>query len=633
MTLSRSAARTAGFAALYLLASYAGRLTVLDKTNLSLVWPAAGVLAVWFVAQRGSRWRLLDVLALVGITLAVNVATGASPALAGCFAVANLVQGLVFAQLHRRWLAPGPLTRLTDLWRLVAAAGLSTICSALIGPAGVWLLTGSHSWSGPAVWLARNTVAILLIASAVWNFKPPRRVRLEYVAVVVVSGVAYYLAFGLEHGVPVAFALTGVTIWAALRLRTAFVVVHDLVFGTAAMLFTLHGNGPFAQIASHPVRALVAQLFVGTIAVVGLALALGRDERAALIDQLRASESAAIAQATLLSTIIDAMEEGLGVIDETGRFVLRNPAAARLLGFSSATGQVGASSRYGLRYPDGTPVADEDMPHRRALAGDELMATDFLVRTPQADRVIELSATRLPDTGGPRQAVVVFHDVTADRRHRDELTSFAGVVAHDLLNPLAAVEGWAEELQEELTLQGAERISRAAGRMRVLIDGLLAYTTARDGSLSPAPVDLTAMVRDITTARIDQAQGGAGPVPDFTVADLDPVTADPLLVRQLFENVIGNAIKYSGPAPDIAVASTLGADGLVRIEVRDHGIGIPAGQHEAIFGNFHRAHPAYPGTGLGLAICKRIVERHGGTITAADNPDGPGSTLTFTLPA
>ncbi|MFD0518058.1 sensor histidine kinase [Paractinoplanes durhamensis] len=124
-------------------------------------------------------------------------------------------------------------------------------------------------------------------------------------------------------------------------------------------------------------------------------------------------------------------------------------------------------------------------------------------------------------------------------------------------------------------------------------------------------------------------------MPRFEIDDLAVVDADPVLTRQLLENLIGNAIKYTatGVVPRIAVSCEPTGDGFVRVAVDDNGIGIPAGQHEAIFQNFHRAHAAagYAGTGLGLAICKRIVERHGGTITAAGNDLG-GSRMTFTLP-
>ncbi|AGL16518.1 ATP-binding protein [Actinoplanes sp. N902-109] len=682
MRARSSIPRTLAFTALYVLATYAGRKTVMDATNLSLVWPAAGVSAVWFVAQRTSPWRWLDAVALAGVTIVVNTATGASWQLAVFFVAANLAQAVMFAWLLARWLpqlwgAGGvqPLARLQDLWRLVAAAFISTACGALLGPTGVLLVNGFYSWPATAVWMTRNTVSILLIGVAglrlghllrtctpgdarnlrvrsrsAWAATSWSR-RMEYGAVVLLSAGAYVLAFGVSHGLPLAFPLLVMTVWAGLRLHTGFVIVHDIVFGTVAVLFTLAGDGPFAAIDSHPLRALIAQLFVGMVAVVGLALALGRDERTALVSQLRGSEQAAEGQARLMKAIVDAMTEGLTVIDDRGRLLMRNPAVRELIGgVVSGTAQMAAPSYYGLFHPDGTPLDDEQMPYRRALSGEPVEGMDILVRNPGVPdgRILSVSSSAIPgDPGGTRYAVTVFHDVTAERRHRDELAAFAGVVAHDLLNPLATIEGWAEALSEVVAedpghpaaaeaADAVARIRRAAGRMHNLINDLLAYTTARDAAITPTALDLNAMVTDIAAARIDQAQSNHTPVPVFTIGELHTVRADPVLVRHLLDNLISNSIKYTAPGvvPDIGVAShTDGA--VVSVTITDNGIGIPAGQHAGIFENFHRAHRSagYAGTGLGLGICHRIVQRHGGTITAADNPSGPGSQFVFTLPA
>jgi signal transduction histidine kinase len=664
MTVSRSAARTAGFALLYVIATYAGRLTVMDSTNLSLVWPAAGILAVWFVVQRGSRWRWLDVVALGVTTVAVNAATGATPALAVWFIVPNLLQAFVFTCLFGRWL-PGmwtgpdggrPLSKLHELWRLIAAATLSSACGAAIGPAGLWLLTGQYSGEATAVWLARNTISVLLVGVAAHRVGHLVRWRgpltpvpvgrgLEYAAVIIISALAYYVTFGLIKGVPVVFYLITMTIWAGLRLHTSFVILHTLAFGSAAVLVTLHGAGPFAAIASHPVRALVAQLFVGTVAVVGLALALGRDERDGLLRRLRTSEKAATDQAQLMTTIVDAMTEGLGVIDENGRVLLRNPAAADLLGGATSTsGDVRSAGFYGFFHPDGRPMTDDDLPFRRALAGETVEATDILVRNAGVPdgRVISINATPLRVRHDDlRRAVVVFHDVSADRRHRDELMAFAGVVAHDLLNPLATVEGWTETLEQQFAdgpvAHSVARIRRATARMGDLIDGLLAYTTARGAHLASTVVDLTELAEDVASGRRDHARSTGGPVPRIEIGLLGAVDADPVLTRQLLENLVGNAIRFAAPdsTPSVAITSARDAEGFVRVHVDDNGIGIPADQRDAVFDNFHRAYRSatYPGSGLGLSICKRIVERHGGTISAGDNPDHAGTRITFTLPA
>jgi PAS domain S-box-containing protein len=660
-TMRRSLLRTVGFSVLYVFTTYLGRRTVMDATNLSLVWPAAGVLAVWATTQWRSRQRWMDVLYLFVITLAVNHATGTSVGLAVIFALANLTQGVVFAALVRRWLpdvrlaAGRPVATLTELWRFVAAAVASTVAGAAVGPTGVWLATGEYGWESTAVWLARNMVAVLVIGIAFDRIaylvsrrrrsgrRPPKGRPIEYVLITAVSAIAYYFTFGDGNGLPIAFALTALAVWAGLRLRTTFVALHSLVFGTAAILFTLHDSGPFAQIASHPMRALVVQLFVGTVAIVGLALSLGRAERDALLARLRDSENAAVEQARLMTGIVDAMTEGLVVLDEGGRFLLRNPAAGRIIGVTSPAERVAGNSFYGVFHPDGTPLAEEDSTHRRIFDG-RYREMDLLVRNAAVPdgRIIRMSGAEIAaGADGVRRAVVVFHDVTSDRRHRDELASFAGVIAHDLLNPLTTIEGWSEVLAAELDeedrfeLDSVTRIQRAAARMRSLINGLLTYTTARDAALAPTEIRLDDLVRDIATGRLDHAESTSAPMPRFDIGDLAGVAADPLLARQLLENLIGNAIKYTAPGviPHITVRGAPAGDGFLRISIDDNGIGIPAGQHEAIFQNFHRAHTGsgYAGTGLGLAICKRIVERHGGTIVATGN-DAGGSRMIFTLP-
>lgn len=664
--------RTLAFTALYTVATLAGRLTVIGSTNLSLVWPAAGVSAIWFLVQHGSRWKVLDALALSVVTVVVNAATGAPLTLAAFFVVANLVQAELFVLMFRRWLpdlwgggGDRTLSRLADLWRIVAASLLSTTCGALVGPTGVWIVQGGYSWSATAIWMTRNTVSILLVGVAgirIGQFLQARRhrgmwtrlraaFRPEYLLVVAVSTTAYLLVFGVHHALPLAFTLLLMTVWAGIRLRTGFVIAHDAVFGSVAVLFTLYGTGPFAAIPAHAARALVAQLFVGMIAVVGLALALGRDERDELIAVLRGAQETATNQARLMSTIVDSMSEGLTVVDERGRMLLRNPAVRTLLGGGATGEEPGRADLHGLFHLDGTPVEPAEMPHRRALAGEDVRDLDLLVRdTGVPDgRILRVSSTALPgDRDGHRYAVTVFHDVTAERRHRDELASFAGVVAHDLLNPLTTVKGWTEAVAELFqddpstplaveAISGLDRIRRASTHMRNLINDLLAYTTARDATIAAVPVELGRVIEDIATARIDQAQSNDRPVPVF---DVDPSTdvvvhADPVLLRQLLDNLISNSIKYTAPDVVPRISVTARTDDRVTVHISDNGIGIPTGQHESIFDNFHRAHRSagYAGTGLGLGICKRIVERHGGTIGATDNPSGGGSRFTFTLPA
>ncbi|BFU44934.1 ATP-binding protein [Krasilnikovia sp. MM14-A1004] len=678
MSLRVSLARTAVFAALYAAATIAGRMTMVGESRLALVWPAAGVAVVWFCAQRRSAARWADVLALSAIGLVGNAATGTGLPLAGLLVVANLAQTVAFGWLLARrrptlWGAGGD-DRLSTPRELACVIGMTAVASAAgaaIALTGLWLLGGGLSWLLAADWLVRQAAGMFVIGTVGLWFGPTLRgfrarhgspadrlrdaVRAlhavpvwrlgEYLAVALCSVVAYLLGFVYDHGLPLAFPLIAVTVWAAVRLRTSFVVLHNLTFGAATVLFTLHGEGPMAAIADPHLRAMFAQLYVVLVAAVGLALALGRDERSALLAKLCAQQQEQARQAALTSAIIDSMADGLAVVDANGQVLLNNPAAVRLL--ERSTGPLTAAEvRARLHHLDGTPIADADLPNVRALAEGRIDPVDLLVREPggRDSRVFRVAATALPDGYGPRSAVVLYHDVTAEHRRRDQLASFAGIVAHDLQSPLTTVEGWAEAAGDFLDAEqpaiaqardGLTRVSRAATRMRGLINDLLAYTAARDADLTPTRVDLTGLVGDIAAGRADAAAAAGRPVPQVALGRLDPVQADAGAVRQLLENLIGNAIKYTAPdvTPHVRVTS-MRLGGAVQVTIADNGIGIPAGEHEAIFDNFHRAHSGggFTGTGLGLAICHRIVTRHGGTIHADDNPGG-GSRFTFTLPA
>ena len=252
-------------------------------------------------------------------------------------------------------------------------------------------------------------------------------------------------------------------------------------------------------------------------------------------------------------------------------------------------------------------------------------------------RPLELSA-------GRHGAVAVFRDITELRRYETDLAVFAGVVAHDLKAPLAVIRGHCEAVGEDLgdapggpELDEARatmvRIIHGVDRMAGLIDTLLAYSTARDAALRLHPVELGPLVAGVIHDRIAHLRPEERP--DFYVGPLPEVRADPLMLRHVLDNLVGNAIKYVRPGAVARVDITAeGGSGLwARVEFADRGIGIPDADKPEIFETFHRASTAagYAGTGLGLAICKRIVERHGGEIGVSDNPGG-GTRFHFTLP-
>lgn len=225
-----------------------------------------------------------------------------------------------------------------------------------------------------------------------------------------------------------------------------------------------------------------------------------------------------------------------------------------------------------------------------------------------------------------------------------EVQSFAHTASHDLREPLRAVQGLSEILAEELrgqlsgdAQQILRRIQGSTARMAALIDALLAYANANGGALQFRTVSLDEVMRAVEHDLEPRINLVRGKIQQF--GPLPVVKGDPALLRQLFQNLLGNALKFhrQGVPPIVTIRADRLAgtpDEFVTISVTDNGIGFAPEHAERIFLPFDRLHgrSEFEGTGLGLAICRRVVQRHGGQIHATGNP-GRGATFVFTLPA
>jgi signal transduction histidine kinase len=373
---------------------------------------------------------------------------------------------------------------------------------------------------------------------------------------------------------------------------------------------------------------------------------------AAVADALRVARDDVAAQKGYLDQILDTIGVTVVACDTTGTIVRANRAAHPAFRSSGEPLTVAqALSTMDARHPDGRPVTLAESPLVRALDGVHTDGMEAVIPLPDGStRTVVIHAQPLLDAaGGTIGAVATSYNITALREREAELHAFAGVVAHDLKAPLTAVGGYAEILHDDLAdgapaavMRGSlDRVRAGVHRMRRLIDDLLTYATARDADLQHEPVDMSALVADVVTERTAHLRAGTtdngNPVlfPDIYTGPLPAVNADRVMVRQLLDNLIGNALKYTLPGQpariDIAAQER---GGRVSVQIADRGIGIPADEQPHVFNTFHRsaAHNNYSGTGLGLAICHRVVERHGGTIAVSDNPGG-GTRVTFTLPA
>jgi PAS domain S-box-containing protein len=221
-------------------------------------------------------------------------------------------------------------------------------------------------------------------------------------------------------------------------------------------------------------------------------------------------------------------------------------------------------------------------------------------------------------------------------RSNAELQQFAYVASHDLQEPLRAITGCVQLLQHrfqgKLDARGDEFINHAvegATRMKALITDLLEYSRAGTAPTASRPTDLNrvfqAALRNLQTAIAEKKA-------TVTSDQLPTLVADETRLMQVLQNLIGNALKFTGETPPQIHVGAKHVDGAWQFSVRDNGIGIEPQYAERIFGVFQRLHARreYPGTGIGLAICKRVVERHGGRIWVESEP-GKGSTFHFLI--
>ena len=281
--------------------------------------------------------------------------------------------------------------------------------------------------------------------------------------------------------------------------------------------------------------------------------------------------------------------------------------------------------------PVNTPVLDDDGELRYILHAVEDVTDVVRLEKAQAkkDRIAE------DDLKEEHRKLV--EAVTALEASNEELEAFCFSVAHDLRAPLRGIQGFSQVLLEDyapmVDPRGQDylnRVSAAALRMSELIDDLLTLSRISRGPLSRGPVDLTAIAKQ-TAGDLERTQGRQVKT---TIAEGLKATADARLIQIVFENLLGNAWKFTSKidAPSVEVGSQ-SIDGTAQFFVRDNGAGFDTAYASKLFAPFQRLHAEkdFAGTGIGLATVQRIVRRHGGRVWASAAVD-QGASFYFTLP-
>ncbi|WP_298576586.1 ATP-binding protein [uncultured Luteimonas sp.] len=399
--------------------------------------------------------------------------------------------------------------------------------------------------------------------------------------------------------------------------------------------------------------AMAAQLLL----LGGLLTYAGRQ----IAHRLRAESDASRASARA-TVVLDTVREPIVAVDHEQRVVMHNAAFAELFGVEGdARGQRLSELGNGA-------WADERMMHRLADVlgrGRELWDFEHEQRTADGmERTMMINARRMPlPDSEDSVALVTASDISvqkaSDRQIRElnrqlegkveqvsdvnrELEAFSYSVSHDLRAPLRHIAGFGDKLRRHLGDDADEKsrhylevMVSSARRMSALIDDLLVYSRLGRSALRVQTVDMQSLVSD-TRAMLDanSATEAPGHTIEWRIAPLPVVVGDENMLRQVWLNLLGNAVKYSqGSEPArIEVEYRRGTDGH-HFTVRDNGAGFDMKYAGKLFGVFQRLHALseFPGTGIGLASVRRVLARHGGRIHAEGEP-GKGATFHFTLP-
>ena len=351
-------------------------------------------------------------------------------------------------------------------------------------------------------------------------------------------------------------------------------------------------------------------------------------------DQVKARIEEVSESKSRLEAVFLSMFEGVIVVDVSGSILLMNEAIKNFLRIEEHP--LGRKPIEVIRNLQIQEIVDNTL-----RSNNNLISQEISTLLPE-EKVLLVHATPIKKERNIEGAVLVFHDVTDLRRLEKIRQDFVANVSHELRTPISSIKGYAETLLEG-ALKDKENandflkiILSDSNRLAALIDDLLNLSKIESGKLAmeTKPYKLLPIAEKVVSSLKGQIENKSITIKMNIPRDIPDILADETRIKQVFLNLIDNAIKYNRPNGEISIKAHE-TNGFVKVDITDTGIGIPNKDLPRIFERFYRVDKARSrelgGTGLGLSIVKHIVQSHNGEVSV-QSAEGQGSTFSFTIP-
>lgn len=640
----------------YFLGAKIGLSLAFKHGNVSPVWPPSGLALSALLILGPSYW----VAVLIGAFLANFFLTPVGPLLSFAISVGNTLEAVIAAHFlvravpARDYFSSFKNATNTALYACI----LPTLVGASIG--SLSLFAGqSTTWGDLPVlwstWWIGDSAGILVVMPWVLGLVQLSKIHwrpkkaFEFGVLVATASFISFLTFG-KPSYSLAFIHIPILIWSAIRFRQIGASTLVLLVSTFAIRGTLAGFGQFSSLSANSSLVMV-QIFIVTSALTAQFVAALVAERKAYIDQLTSTETGLLDSELRFRQLTENIREV---------FYILNPQTSKFKFISTAFEGIWKRKREPF-YDSTSAILDTVHPDdretvataaRQQLLG-ESTTREYRILLPDGnvnwilDRAFPIRDTsgQVCQVAGIAEDITLRREVDAELRYKAEslaranreLEQFASIASHDLKAPLRTIGSFVRLLQKkyqgkfdaeadqfmEYAVEGCQRMFR-------LIEDLLKNARVGGKNMELLPLSLKEIVQEVLAdlgTEISESHA------QIILESLPTVTVDRTQMREVFQNLISNALKYRREEPPVIQISTQRGKNEWTVSVKDNGLGISDSSRERIFSNFVRLHThgSYEGSGIGLATCKKVVEQRGGKIWV-ESTVGLGSVFHFTIP-